>query len=264
MCGWACAYCGDIIGRTGEDVEHYRPKNHYWWLAYSLDNYFSSCGPCNSRKGAKFPTGAQASGPESDLDDEQRLLLDPAADDVEAILRIEINGPERAQYRLVVGVDLTPGQLAQAEETIRFFHLEDDVELVRARVDAISTAMRELTSDDQDVRKHARRKMSRYERFGSAIRSVVAQENPSLLTTPEEDLRWFFDEQIRVLDLLDHVSRVDEKVRRITLFALASLWRHPPCLTPAEVEQWLVDANRKDDVEPSYLSLAAPPSPPGR
>ncbi len=31
------------------DVEHYRPKAHYWWLAYVYDNYLASCQLCNQK-----------------------------------------------------------------------------------------------------------------------------------------------------------------------------------------------------------------------
>ena len=38
------------------DVEHYRPKSIYWWLAYNYDNYLVSCQLCNQKfKKAKFP-----------------------------------------------------------------------------------------------------------------------------------------------------------------------------------------------------------------
>ena len=32
---------------TFGDVEHYRPKSIYWWLAYVYDNYLASCQICN-------------------------------------------------------------------------------------------------------------------------------------------------------------------------------------------------------------------------
>ncbi len=38
------------------DVEHYRPKSKYWWLAYCYDNYLASCQICNQKyKVAQFP-----------------------------------------------------------------------------------------------------------------------------------------------------------------------------------------------------------------
>ena len=38
------------------DVEHFRPKSKYWWLAYCLDNYLVSCAICNQKfKSNVFP-----------------------------------------------------------------------------------------------------------------------------------------------------------------------------------------------------------------
>lgn len=43
-----CAYCETPTRVVAYgDVEHFRPKSIYWWLAYSYDNYLPSCGACN-------------------------------------------------------------------------------------------------------------------------------------------------------------------------------------------------------------------------
>lgn len=47
-----CAFCEQNEELT--HVEHYRPKNTYYWLAYSWDNLLMSCPMCNSNKGSKF------------------------------------------------------------------------------------------------------------------------------------------------------------------------------------------------------------------
>lgn len=51
-----CAYCeADTAVVAHGDVEHFRPKSEYWWLAYCFDNYTYSCQICNqSFKGNKF------------------------------------------------------------------------------------------------------------------------------------------------------------------------------------------------------------------
>lgn len=40
-----CAYCEQYVERW--DVEHYRPKKVYYWLAYSWDNLLLACPTCN-------------------------------------------------------------------------------------------------------------------------------------------------------------------------------------------------------------------------
>jgi uncharacterized protein (TIGR02646 family) len=53
-----CAYCEantQVVAHG--DVEHYRPKSIYWWLAYCYENYLVSCAVCNEvHKKDKFPT----------------------------------------------------------------------------------------------------------------------------------------------------------------------------------------------------------------
>lgn len=52
-----CAYCETPTSANYRgDVEHFRPKSGYWWLAYCLDNYVFSCLICNqAHKKAHFP-----------------------------------------------------------------------------------------------------------------------------------------------------------------------------------------------------------------
>lgn len=45
-----CAYCeANTTATMYGDVEHYRPKSVYWWLAYVYDNYLASCQLCNQK-----------------------------------------------------------------------------------------------------------------------------------------------------------------------------------------------------------------------
>lgn len=73
-----CAYCEAPTSVVAHgDVEHFRPKSTYWWLAYCLDNYTFSCQICNqSFKGNLFPVSGQLLTPGS-LTDPARLTPDP-------------------------------------------------------------------------------------------------------------------------------------------------------------------------------------------
>lgn len=55
-----CAYCEantEVVAHG--DVEHFRPKSIYWWLAYTYDNYLYACQICNQiYKGDNFPIEA--------------------------------------------------------------------------------------------------------------------------------------------------------------------------------------------------------------
>lgn len=52
-----CAYCEsntEVVAHG--DVEHFRPKSIYWWLAYTYDNYLYACQICNQvYKSDNFP-----------------------------------------------------------------------------------------------------------------------------------------------------------------------------------------------------------------
>lgn len=87
-----CAYCeADTRVVAHGDVEHYRPKSEYWWLAYCYDNYLFSCQICNqSFKSNNFPvTGpilagpaVNAATPDADLDLlAKQFCPEPLADD---------------------------------------------------------------------------------------------------------------------------------------------------------------------------------------
>jgi hypothetical protein len=56
--GGKCAYCEASTTKVAHgDVEHFRPKATYWWLAYCYENYLYSCQICNQVfKGDRFPT----------------------------------------------------------------------------------------------------------------------------------------------------------------------------------------------------------------
>lgn len=47
-----CAYCEQKVEQY--NVEHYRPKSIYYWLAFSWDNLILACPYCNFYKGIKF------------------------------------------------------------------------------------------------------------------------------------------------------------------------------------------------------------------
>ncbi len=49
-----CAYCEDDLRNQFGHVEHYRPKDSYFWLALSWANLLYCCEICNNNKRAKF------------------------------------------------------------------------------------------------------------------------------------------------------------------------------------------------------------------
>jgi hypothetical protein len=77
-----CAYCEAPTSTVAHgDVEHFRPKDTYWWWAYCYFNYAYGCQICNqSNKGTKFPLregGVQIAPPAkpNPLDDDRIAAL---------------------------------------------------------------------------------------------------------------------------------------------------------------------------------------------
>lgn len=77
-----CAYCeADTATVAHGDVEHFRPKSNYWWLALCVDNYVYACQICNQTyKSDGFPIhGTALAGPDLPaqlpLDPQERLAL---------------------------------------------------------------------------------------------------------------------------------------------------------------------------------------------
>lgn len=77
-----CCYCESYIDLQASDVEHFRPKTHYYWLAYNWSNLLLSCMECNQRyKKDQFPlkdSRFQAQSHHDLLTRETPLLINPA------------------------------------------------------------------------------------------------------------------------------------------------------------------------------------------
>ena len=82
-----CCYCETLFDDHNpyaySEVEHWRPKSSYYWLAYSWDNLLLSCGFCNKKKGDLFPLAdpaARATHHGMRIDDETPEILKPDGD----------------------------------------------------------------------------------------------------------------------------------------------------------------------------------------
>ncbi len=104
-----CAYCETYCNA---EVEHYRPKNHYYWLYYEWTNLLPACHDCNTigtGKGTQFPViGKQETKPQFEtktnklnksyclhnkfpLKAEKPYLLHPEYDNPKDFLAFKIN-----------------------------------------------------------------------------------------------------------------------------------------------------------------------------
>lgn len=131
-----CAYCdSNVTHITSGDVEHFRPKSMYWWLASDWHNLLFACEKCNrSAKKDCFPllndepyctfgNEAAFSKEESDL----RLLLNPCKENPEEYFEYD-------ERMAVIAPKLTSAgkQRLMANTSIEVYKLQR-VELVEER-----------------------------------------------------------------------------------------------------------------------------------
>ena len=115
---YKCAYCECYLTLQYHDVEHYRPKSHYYWLGHKWTNLLYACERCNrSYKNDQFPLAegsVQANSPIDNLDLEHPLIINPVNDDPARHIKFE-------RY---VAKGITP----KGQKTIEIFHLNDQNE----------------------------------------------------------------------------------------------------------------------------------------
>lgn len=82
--GRKCAYCECRVRESYNDVEHYRPKNIYYWLGHKWDNLLYACEECNrTYKKAKFPLRDETKRDlaNQNISQEEPLIVNPVVED---------------------------------------------------------------------------------------------------------------------------------------------------------------------------------------
>lgn len=258
MHGRICAFCLSELPRGDRgDVEHFRPKSLYFWLAYAFENYLLSCSECNRRfKRDHFPLagGARriAYQDRGDLEREERLFLDPVEDRVEEWLIVDTGGEF---FFWNAAPSLPEGSLERARviETRCRFHWNDDAALVKARTDAIDEALFEI---ERGNREEARRRASRFRPHGGAVRSLLASLGAVPLPTIAEETDWLLEELWQEWEGAKKIGgELCEKKLEELAWAFAVLWKAPAAGDPAAMEGWVIRAGVKAEVEPKYRML---------
>jgi len=147
-----CWYCESIENRSDNAVDHFRPKARvheceghmgYWWLAFAQENLRFSCTYCNSygsertrgTEGGKrdhFPLWDEeqrAWGPDSPIEAEQPLLLDPSEPGDPGLIWFDETGQATGHPRAHDSEYLT----RRVDETISKYHLNQPALVERRR-----------------------------------------------------------------------------------------------------------------------------------
>ncbi|MEZ4294438.1 MAG: hypothetical protein R3B70_05645 [Polyangiaceae bacterium] len=182
-----CAYCEASV-REGAPVEHFRPKDVYFWLTWSWDNLFIACSTCNDpkHKGAEFelfdPSSRLSPG-QLPPGDEQPKLLDPSDPTVQPVRHIE--------FKVVAGRWLPVARAGnlRGDATVRAFgldvgpivdHYESHIENLRPRINDVRAA---IASGNPRAVSLAWDKLignafSRRQQFHGLMYDVIASEIP--------------------------------------------------------------------------------------
>ena len=119
-----CAYCESRVEQG--QVEHYRPKSKYYWLAYSWDNLLYGCPTCNQFKGTDFEILGEEVVPPKEGDDLRDINL-CSSEKYDNIEKPKLLNPERDILGDVFVFDMqghVKGNNNRAEYTIRTCHLD--------------------------------------------------------------------------------------------------------------------------------------------
>lgn len=274
MHGRACAYCQcGLLREDRGDVEHFRPKSRYSWLAYNFDNFLLACRVCNiERKGNEFPLTEEGRRSRYDsrtsLDLEPRLLIDPAFDPVEEWIHTSL-AKKRRPVELRTRTMVEPAIAARVEFTIKLFGLNHDYSLWRQRIVAVDDAINLLARvrAGEEGPERLSRKAVRSAPHGITVRNVLEELAPDLLPTEEFELLCLVGDLVS--DLLEIEAMMQDgddilsfrvkgwlqKRARELCWALAVIWYDPPAETPDRISSWLEAAGVLDQVDTYLVAL---------
>ncbi len=117
-----------------DDIDHYRPKYHYWWLAYDYKNYVIMCDHCNSSLKKKlFPLLNDNEKVEfinrELIEDEFPLLFNPMTDNpielFQLSFELSFSGKEYVKIEPLDSLDKNSYNYKKAKKTIEIFKLDD-------------------------------------------------------------------------------------------------------------------------------------------
>jgi len=274
MHGRACAYCQrNLPGSDRGDVEHFRPKNTYWWMAYDFDNYLLSCSVCNSPiKGNRFPIlppGRRYDyAKASKIAKENRALIDPTADDVDDWMTIDFNIENfgRSSFAVVTNPDIGRKARRRCGETIDFFQLNLDPELLEERQSTLHLQLSNLKQAKQgngEAILKVKKGASRYRPHAFAIRKLLLEHAncPQFVPTPEEEVEWLVDDFLSLLQKAVDALNVQPDSGRFktqrdrSAWALAVLMKDPPALDETTIRQKIDAAGLLNEVLPRSREL---------
>ncbi len=130
---YRCPICEREINNY-DDIEHFRPKGHYWWFAYDYRNYYIICDLCNTTyKGKQFPLLDEKTKVDFDSKDriknEKPLLFNPCLDNplelFELEFKLDVSNREVLIIHPLSSLDQNSYFYRKAQKTIEIYNLNN-------------------------------------------------------------------------------------------------------------------------------------------
>ncbi len=147
LSGGLCPVCEQDISNY-DDIEHFRPKQHYWWLAYDYKNYAPYCKLCNSTyKRTQFPllNNAQQVDFKTKLkiNNEKPLLFNPLKDNPLELFQIRLfykatTGKGELHFEPLESLNKNSYQYKKAKTTIDLYNLNNHIKQDTTRYNRLS------------------------------------------------------------------------------------------------------------------------------
>lgn len=250
MQGRICVYCGSEFKRTGDrTVEHFRPRNLYWFLAWTFGNLFLACTECQRRKADAFPIKKKRAEYDEQCDhcgDEGADYACPDKDPLDDM----IDFGERGELKGI-------GPKAALFDTLAARLALNNTDLRAARIRKQNEVEQALERIDREGRRREILQMLRASACRSSPHSIVAvlllrrYEQDSLLPNEAVERSLLLGDLQRRLELLPRARRAtsDElRERKILCLAIALLWFLGDDSVKLQVQPFFVERAYESDV----------------
>lgn len=193
-----CPICEQQLDNY-DDIDHFRPKNFYWWLAYDYKNYVINCSLCNrSMKKAKFPLLNEENKVTFDTKNrilkEKPLLFNPLDDNPEELFQLNfkiINGKESLLIEPLESLEEDSYEFKKAIKTIEVFKLNDKENISRLNLMINNSASLSTLVEMRELYLRKRDDFSRDLFFRSIKKTLGGMKNGLAILVLKGQFKWF-------------------------------------------------------------------------
>ena len=274
MQGQVCAYCQGVLSHSDlGDVEHFRPKSKYWWLAYTFRNYFLTCSRCNrTYKRSEFPVhGRQkpALTPDLNLQSEKRLFIEPTEDPIKDWFVLK---EEQDLFFIEPSSKLGKNSLEarRVKKTIELLKLNELVEVVTDRTNAFFETIEvaeAIKAGDASQKDTLIGLTCRFAPHHLAARKALQLVGQDLLPSEDDENLWLMSKLTAKLKTVgaildrDPDSKLAKGRKSRSLWALSVLYCESSAAVKAEIDNWIAGSGFGEELKTKITAIEDSVSP---